>query len=432
MARLLAYTFVTTMAACATLPAARPLTVIERRLNVESFDYVWTTVRDKHFDPTLGGIDWPAVRRELKPRVERARSANEARAIMEEMLSRLKQSHFGIIPAEFYCDVSGARNESPIGGTTGLDARVIGGRALVTRVAPGSPADRAGIRTGWEIVRLGNVDVPARLKRAATVYAGRHDREGMLDLVVVSRLGGQPGSSLAVTLRDGTGRFRTSRLRLAEAEGRMIRIGNLPPVPTWIRTERLDGRTGYITFNGFMDPVRIMPLFNQAMESFMDTDGLVIDLRGNGGGLGAMPVWMAGWLVAPKGQTLGTATMREGTMTLAIRPRPRTYDKPVAVLIDELAVSAAEVFAQGLKDLGRARLFGRRTAGIVLMSNVEKLPNGDGFQYVTGSFVSPKGLVLEGVGVVPDVEVRHTRESLLAGRDLVLEAAVAWIRTGGR
>jgi carboxyl-terminal processing protease len=91
-------------------------------------------------------------------------------------------------------------------------------------------------------------------------------------------------------------------------------------------------------------------------------------------------------------------------------------------------MSASEVLAQGLRDAGRARVFGRRTAGAVLASTVERLPSGDGFQYPTARFEFASGTIIEGIGVVPDVEVLPTRETLLAGRDVVLEAAVRWIR----
>jgi carboxyl-terminal processing protease len=66
--------------------------------------------------------------------------------------------------------------------------------------------------------------------------------------------------------------------------------------------------------------------------------------------------------------------------------------------------------------------------GAALPSVVERLPNGDGFQYAFANYVSRGGEVLEGVGVVPDVEVEPSRESLLQGTDAALDAAVAWIR----
>jgi carboxyl-terminal processing protease len=198
-------------------------------------------------------------------------------------------------------------------------------------------------------------------------------------------------------------------------------------VSAWIRTERIAGRFGYIAFNVFLDPGRLMPAFGRAIESFADTDGLVIDLRGNTGGLSGIPEGLAGWLISARGQSLGTAYNRVASIKLVVYPRPRPYTGPVVVLIDELSMSASEAFAQGLRELGRVHIVGRRSAGALLASNIERLPNGDGFRYVTANFVFPSGTVVEGVGIKPDIEVSHTREALLAGRDLMLEAAVAWL-----
>src|SRR5688572_30093480 len=54
------------------------LTPEQRQKNVESFDYVWNTIKEKHWDPTLGGLDWDAVRAELRPKVEQARTTGKA------------------------------------------------------------------------------------------------------------------------------------------------------------------------------------------------------------------------------------------------------------------------------------------------------------------------------------------------------------------
>jgi carboxyl-terminal processing protease len=81
-----------------------------------------------------------------------------------------------------------------------------------------------------------------------------------------------------------------------------------------------------------------------------------------------------------------------------------------------------------MKDIKRARIFGSRTAGAALPSLVEKLPNGDGFQYAFANYVSEGGQPLEGNGVTPDVEAPLTRKALLAGRDEALESALSWIR----
>jgi carboxyl-terminal processing protease len=100
----------------------------------------------------------------------------------------------------------------------------------------------------------------------------------------------------------------------------------------------------------------------------------------------------------------------------------------LAVLIDGGSASTSEILAGGLQDLKRARVFGTRSAGAALPSIIIKLPNGDGFQYANANYVSQSGKILEGVGVTPDVVVRHTRRALLSGRDAVVDAAMAWIR----
>ena len=81
-------------------PAESPPIERQQTVNLESFDHVWTTIRDSHWDPEMGGIDWEAVRDELRPKVEQASDLATARAVMDEMISRLEMSHYGIIPAE--------------------------------------------------------------------------------------------------------------------------------------------------------------------------------------------------------------------------------------------------------------------------------------------------------------------------------------------
>ena len=88
------------------------------------------------------------------------------------------------------------------------------------------------------------------------------------------------------------------------------------------------------------------------------------------------------------------------------------------------------MFASGMSQLGRARLFGSRTAGSVAVSTVARLANGDSFQCVVADFTTVKGRSLEGAGVLPDVEIPLSRKDLLEKRDSALEAAVKWIVAG--
>ena len=178
----------------------------------------------------------------------------------------------------------------------------------------------------------------------------------------------------------------------------------------------------------FLDLLRVMQFFGNAVEQCAKCDGIIVDVRGNVGGIGAMAMGMSGWFISKPGQRLGTMTMRSATLNFVVNPRLGAYSGPLAILVDGLSASTAEIFAGGLQDLGRARVFGTRTAAAALPSIITRLPNGDGFQYAVANYVSASGRPLEANGVIPDAEVRSTRETLLTGRDAVLDAALDWIR----
>jgi carboxyl-terminal processing protease len=118
---------------------------------------------------------------------------------------------------------------------------------------------------------------------------------------------------------------------------------------------------------------------------------------------------------------------RDSHLNLLVRPRLNGYRGLLAVLVDELSASTSEFLAAGLQDLGRAQVFGSRSAGAALVANMIRLPNGDGFEYAFADYESTGGWRIEGNGVVPDVEIPYSRATLLEGEDAALAAAIAWI-----
>ena len=103
------------------------------------------------------------------------------------------------------------------------------------------------------------------------------------------------------------------------------------------------------------------------------------------------------------------------------------FEGPVAILIDGLSGSASECFTGGMQALGRVRVFGEPSMGQALPALFSRLPNGDVLIHAYGDFVTADGTRLEGRGVIPDEVIAATRSDLLAGRDAVLDAALAWM-----
>src|SRR6266542_242358 len=101
--------------------SAGELTSTQKQLNVESFEHVWKTVRDTHWDPKLGGVDWQAAHDELRPVVEKAATMAAARKAMRDLLARPHQTPFGIIPVDAYKEVDDHSASGGPEGHTGID-----------------------------------------------------------------------------------------------------------------------------------------------------------------------------------------------------------------------------------------------------------------------------------------------------------------------
>jgi len=388
----------------------------------ESFNIVWRTVKEKHFDPTFGGVDWDKVREQYAPRVAAVKSDTELYQLLQQMLGELHQSHFAIIPPE---SVAPAESKEPLEGGIGIDVRILDGQAVITRVEPGSKAAAAGLRAGFVIKQIDQTPVEHIIQRFANGKQSRALTNLYITRGVLGRTEGNPGTTVRLSYLDERDQTREAQIKRELFKGEMSPpMGNFPPQYMEFETKRLAGGIGYIRFNIFVIPM--MEKIRTAIRQMSDAPGIIIDLRGNPGGVGGLAPGIAG-LLESKQTSLGVMRMRTGHTNFAVFPQPGTYTGSVAILIDGSSASTSEVFAGGMQDIGRAVVIGERSAGAALPSIFAKLPTGALFQYAIADFRTPKGVLVEGRGVVPDREVKLTRRALLEGRDTQLEAAIEQI-----
>jgi len=425
------------VAACAARRPAQP--GVPPGLAAATFDSAWAVIHRTHFDTTFNGVDWPGLRDELRPRAAAARTQDELRAVIGEMLGRLRQSHFGVIPAEQAAERK-ASADGGAAGDVGLELRLVGDDVVVFRVDEGSPAAEAGIRPGWVVRAVDDIDAASVVReqreheRTQTpgFYSVEHRVVGRLS----ARLLGEPGTTCRVVFEDGDGQAAERELRRRPWPGQPVTLGNLPTFlgrVTAAPAHDGDGlRVGVIRFNVWMAP--LAREIDDAVDRFRDADGIVLDLRGNPGGLAAMVGGVAGHFM-DEPALLGIQHSRGAELRYQANPRRvngrgervEPFAGPLAILVDGLSGSATEVFTGGLQAVGRARIFGQTTAGGVLPAMTYTLPNGDVLMHAVGDFVTAKGERLEGRGVIPDEAVTLTRADLLAGRDAALLAALRWI-----
>lgn len=401
-------------------PYEAPAQHTSRDLRRQTLETVWRTVKDRHFDPSLVGVDWDAVRDRYRPRVLAAARDEEYYRLLNEMLGELGQSHFVVFPPWLFADAG--RTER---GDVGIEVRLVEGRVTIVRVVPESSAHAAGLRTGFVVTHVGGEPVAALLRRIERGDVPSPKRRTVLVRTVRSRLRGASGSTVHVRLLDERDRPRSVVLERHPASGEVVALGEMPPLRARVESSRVDRDFGYLRFDLFALPV--LPPVREAMRSFHDAKGVVVDLRGNAGGEIAVSTAIAG-LFYSKRCSLGTTRFRDGTLERPVYPSRAAFEGPLVILVDEGTASAAETFTAALQESGRATVVGQTTAGSALPSVFERLPCGGRLQYAIGEYRTPMGVVLEGRGVAPEVAVEPTRRDLLAGRDAALDVAVSLLR----
>jgi tricorn protease len=361
----------------------------ERR---QMFNEAWRMLWNGFYDPDFHGVDWAAVRARYEPLALAAYTHREFRDVVLEMLGELSASHLGI-----YKGGGGGAST----GCLGLyhDEHYDGPGVRVRRVIADGPADRAGIKPGEYIVSIEGAPVLAGADYAG-LLADTADRD------IVIEVAGSPSGKGAREVRiRPVGSWMQQRL-VYEARLRENRA---------TVTELSGGNAGYVHIPG-MGLSNLIQFEEDLFAQGKDRDGLVIDVRGNGGGSVHDEI-----LRYLDRRVYGYETTRT---------RPPSYNplelwtKPLVLLIDESCYSDAEIFPMGWKALKLGPVVGTPTFGAVIGTNDLELIDGTGFRVPGSGWYDATGRNLENWGIEPDVRIDSVPEGIAGGRDVQLEKAV--------
>ena len=261
---------------------------------------------------------------------------------------------------------------------------------------PGSPAERAGLRSGDKVVAIDGKDmtgVDAELAR--------------------QRVLGPAGSTVVLTIA-----------RESESEPFDISIVREKIVIKSATGEMRDDGIGYVQITTFGD--NTTPELRSALKELMaqNPKGLIIDLRNNGGGYLTTSVEVASEFIGDGVILYEQYGDGKRTTYEAIKGGQAT-EIPLVVLVNEGTASASEIVAGAIQDYGRGKLVGVTTYGKGSVQNWIPLTNDQGAVRVTiAKWLTPKERAIHGDGLTPDVEVKLTEEDAQAERDPQLEKAV--------
>lgn len=430
-----------------------------QELALATFDSAWARIDRTFYDTAFLSTRWRALRDSLRPIAADVQTNAELRRVLQTLLSGVGVSHFGLIPRE----VSPALDELPpaprmngsvpgpalaagsdvsLGGpgTIGVALRIAGSQLIVWKVDSTGPAWAEGVRPGAVVRRIGDASTGYEIDQLAALRDQELRRTARMTAVMRAnaQLGGRAGDTVAIELGVGKS-VRTYRIARAPVRGAMSRFGNLPPINAVLDTGRRvvhgpngSRNVGVISFSVWL-PSPLSDSLNRVFDAFRSMDALILDLRGNPGGVAGMINGIAGHLL-DSSYALGTLHMRGVTLQLKANPQrvsPQAtlvepFSGPVVVLIDPLSASATEFFTAGLQGLGRVRVIGETSAGASVPAHMGRLPNGDVMLHAVADHTDSKGRRIEGVGVIPDELIPLSASALLAGHDEAMEAALKW------
>ncbi|HUL64435.1 MAG TPA: S41 family peptidase [Burkholderiaceae bacterium] len=411
-----------------------------RALRVDVADRAWRVIAGNFYDPNLNGVDWRAVRKTTRNRAGAAVSDMEFYAALKDMAAALGDSHTMVLTPRETVD-----RRRFVSTRTGMQLTVIDERVVVSEVEHESPAARAGIAAGDVVVAVGRTRLDGAFIRSALAdprleHADAHAGDGP------EALPAQPPDAervrvLRAVRREmrgaaGIGRVSAVNLDVMHADGAVLHAQLLPTAwarPPSAELRWLDGQVALIKFTRFVPELR--PELEAALDEANRARAIIVDLRGNGGGLIDMFRWFTARFM-PEERLVMRSLSRDRTDGHAqavsemfvgpdrFQTPGRQLLQPLAVLIDGRTGSAAELAAVVLVEQRSALLVGEPTCGCVVGVRYEYvLPDGGGVRVAETGFVSAHGVRLEGAPTLPAVRVVPTLADLRGGRDLVLEEA---------
>lgn len=410
------------------LPAAEKVAGLSRLWAEAKFNFA-------NFD-LVPALDWDSLYLATLPRVTATTSTLDYYRVLTEMVAHLQDGHCNVYPPRVLADQVYAR--------PALRTRKLGD--VVAVVAVYDDALRAdGIEPGLELVAIDGTPVEAYAAEHVRPYQSASTRQDLDARTYEYRLLAGPAGPLALTFRraDGTTFDRTvQRLTREASEAAGVQARAARPA---FHLEMLPGNVAYVALNSFgTDEAAVQ--FMEAFDEIARADGIVFDVRENGGGNSSVgwailatltdaPFATSNWRTleyrpAYRAWGHGTRSFGQSGNTYAA-DSARHYTGPVAVLTSPRTYSAAEDFAVAFDAMDRGTLVGQPTGGSTGQPLFFTLPGGGSARITTKRDTYPDGRDFVGTGVRPDVAVAPTLEDLRRGRDPELQAALDALR-GGR
>jgi len=377
-------------------------------------------------------LDWDATYMAYLPKVRASRSTFEYYRLLMQFAALLKDAHTNVWGPK---EVQEQMNASPA-----VTMSLVEGRILVSRVMD-DKLSAAHVRRGVELITVDGLPVREYADRFVRPYQSASSPQDLdLRSLQYSLLDGAPGTTVRLQFRDETGEtIDVSTARLSDAEWNKR---NTAPKWKQFQFEMRDGNIAYVALNGFGNQ-DIVNDFDKAWPEIKKASALILDVRRNGGGNSSYGTSILSYFTAQGGPG-------EAVKTRLYRPAYRAWGAleewsaeekwnvggrgddvfkgPIVLLIGPGSFSAAEDFAASFDMLKIGTIMGEPSGGSTGQPLSFRLPGGGRARVCTLQTRYADGREFVGTGVQPNVRIATTVADFKAGRDTVLEAALAQLR----
>lgn len=352
------------------------------------FDKTWKIIYRDYYEPSLNHQNWSRWKTHYQGKIK---TEDDAKVAIDTMIASLNEPYTRFMNKKDFEELTTSITSKIYG--IGVNIYSNAGKIEIFNVLQSTPADIAGIKQGDIITSVDGKDT-----------------HGMNISEVANLVRGPENSVVELTLlRDG--KKITKKIKRKE-----IKIKN-------VKSSVLDNHIGYIQIVSFMGGTTPIE-FVEALENTKNTDSMIIDLRGNTGGLLDNAVFIANMFIQ-QGEIVEIIYRNGHKKSIKANLEQKTFEKPLVVLVNGASASASEILSGALKDYKRAKLVGKKTFGKGLVQKVVPLPNKTGVNITIARYLTPNGTDINKLGIKPDIEVGNEYDFYLnnSKKDIQLETA---------
>ncbi len=332
------------------------------------FDKTWKVISREYYEPSLNNQNWYRWKEHYRNKIK---TDEDARVAIDTMIASLNEPYTRFMPKKDFEDLTTSITSKIYG--IGVNIYSNAGKIEIFNVMPATPADFAQLKQGDIITAVNGKDI-----------------SGMNVSDVAAIVRGPENSVVELTI------LRNNKKLTKKIKRKEIKIKS-------VKSSVLDNHIGYIQILSFMSGTTPNE-FLEALENTKNTDSLILDLRGNTGGLLDNAVFIADMFI--NNGTIVDIIYRNGyKKSIKAQDEHLGMQKPVVVLVNGASASASEILSGALKDTHKATLVGRKTFGKGLVQKVVPLPNQTGVNVTIARYLTPSGTDINKLGIKPDIEV---------------------------